>query len=145
MTTAYNGVYSISMAALNRLLGAFVIAGLLPSLLAAPAPQMNVVPNLGNSGPVGGVTISPEPTQTATSTSGSLRGGNLIGGVGGPGITALPVTPTSADTAVVSNYQLVNGQDADADLGLYLDFAGTDNPQPLRGSEGQTDPGPRMS
>lgn len=131
------------MARYTQLMRACITAGFLPFLLAAPAPQMNVVPNLGNSEPVGGVTISPEPTATATITSGSLYGGNLIGGVGGPGVTELPATPVSADSAVVSNYQLVNGQEADLDLGLYLDFAGTANPQPIRGSGGQTDPGPR--
>lgn len=41
------------------------------------------------------------------------------------------------------NYQLVPGQDASPDLGFYLDFTKVDNPQPIRGNEGSTDPGPR--
>ncbi|KAL2865002.1 putative oxalate decarboxylase [Aspergillus lucknowensis] len=40
-------------------------------------------------------------------------------------------------------YTLVPGQKEDADLGLYLDFSNNDNPQPIRGSLGGTDPGPR--
>ena len=41
-------------------------------------------------------------------------------------------------------YSLVNGQSADKDLGIYLDFTSTPNPQPLRGNAGYLDPGPRM-
>ncbi|KAL2827950.1 RmlC-like cupin domain-containing protein [Aspergillus cavernicola] len=40
-------------------------------------------------------------------------------------------------------YTLVPGQKEDADLGLYLDFSNTENPQPIRGSKGGTDPGPQ--
>ena len=49
----------------------------------------------------------------------------------------------SADSAIVTNYDLVPGQTADADLGLYLDLEEAKNPQPIRGSMGGTDPGPR--
>lgn len=110
----------------------------LPNALAVPAPQRHVEPNIGSEGPVGGVDVNALPTATATGSSGSLRGGsNLLG----------EVAPASAvsggNSAQVTNYELVNGQDADPKLGLYLDFAGTENPQPLRGNTGQTDPGPR--
>ena len=40
-------------------------------------------------------------------------------------------------------YQLAPGQDASPDLGFYFDFTNVDNPQPIRGNEGSTDPGPR--
>ena len=40
-------------------------------------------------------------------------------------------------------YQLAPGQDAAPDLGFYFDFTQVDNPQPIRGTEGSTDPGPR--
>lgn len=43
----------------------------------------------------------------------------------------------------MSDPELVNGQEADADLGLYLDFNSVDVPQPIRGDLGATDPGPR--
>ncbi len=53
-----------------------------------------------------------------------------------------PVNP--ADSAIVTNYDLVPGQTADPDLGLYLNLEEAKNPQPIRGSNGGTDPGPRM-
>ncbi|KAL5335233.1 RmlC-like cupin domain-containing protein [Aspergillus crustosus] len=40
-------------------------------------------------------------------------------------------------------YTLVPGQKDDEDLGVYLDFSDTENPQPIRGSKGGSDPGPR--
>ncbi|KAL1969239.1 hypothetical protein VTN77DRAFT_493 [Rasamsonia byssochlamydoides] len=40
-------------------------------------------------------------------------------------------------------YQPVEGQNLDAIDGFYLDFESVDNPQPIRGSLGGTDPGPR--
>ena len=40
---------------------------------------------------------------------------------------------------------LVPGQTANADYGLFLDFQSAQNPQPIRGSVGGTDPGPRTS
>lgn len=54
-----------------------------------------------------------------------------------------PVNP--ADSAIVSNYNLVPGQTEDANLGLYLDLEAAENPQPIRGTGGGTDPGPRMT
>lgn len=42
-------------------------------------------------------------------------------------------------------YTLVPGQKDDADDGIYFDFETADNPQPIRGSTGGTDPGPSMS
>ncbi|KAL4959785.1 putative oxalate decarboxylase [Aspergillus stella-maris] len=40
-------------------------------------------------------------------------------------------------------YTLVPGQTDDKDLGTYLDFSNVENPQPIRGSLGGDDPGPR--
>lgn len=113
---------------------------LLPVLLvfgrgtvALPAPQIG---NYGeNTGAVGGV--SP-PIPTATAPSGSLRGDSSLLGGNAP----LP-NPDTSDSAVVPDPQLVNGQEAEAKLGLYLDFDSADPPQPIRGTEGATDPGPR--
>lgn len=42
-------------------------------------------------------------------------------------------------------YTLLPGQKNDPDLGTYLDFKNVENPQPIRGSTGGDDPGPRMS
>lgn len=106
---------------------------ILPSIIAVPAPQMDYGEN---SGPVAG--IDPSAVPTVTAPSGSIYGSEqLLGG------NAKPSPVSGGDSAIVSNFPLVNGQGADADLGLYLDFNGVENPQPLRGSEGQTDPGPR--
>lgn len=40
-------------------------------------------------------------------------------------------------------YSLLPGQKVDPDIGAYLDFEKADNPQPIRGSTGSDDPGPR--
>lgn len=47
------------------------------------------------------------------------------------------------DTSTEVQYTLVPGQKEDEDLGVYLDFSKTENPQPIRGSLGGSDPGPR--
>ncbi|KAI1131221.1 Bicupin, oxalate decarboxylase/oxidase [Nemania abortiva] len=110
-------------------------SGLLPLVYGLPKPQLTYEEN---SGPVGGVDA---PFPTFTATAGQLRGStNLQGGIA-------PRPPTSGgDSAVVADPELVNGQEADADLGLYLDFNSAkypNGPQPIRGSAGSTDPGPR--
>lgn len=107
-----------------------LVAGL-PAVLAAPAPQLNY---RENTGPVGGVN---PPIPTVTAASGSLYGPeSLLGEI------AQPSPVSGGDSAIVSDYPLVNGQDAPSKLGLYLDFNSVENPQPLRGGGGQTDPGP---
>lgn len=40
-------------------------------------------------------------------------------------------------------YTLLPGQKEDAKIGSYLDFENVNNPQPIRGSSGSDDPGPR--
>ncbi|PVH85362.1 Bicupin, oxalate decarboxylase/oxidase [Cadophora sp. DSE1049] len=112
---------------------ALAAAGFLSAVLAAPAPQMS---NYGeNTGPIAGVS---SPIATATAASGSLYGDqSLLGEVANPS----PVS--GGDSAIVSDYPLVNGQEADAKLGLYLDFNSVGKPQPIRGEGGQTDPGAR--
>lgn len=88
-----------------------------------------------NEGPVGGV--SP-PIPTVSAASGSLYGdSSLLGG------NAPRPDPDKSDSAVVKDPEFVNGQDADAKLGLYLDFDDADVPQPMRGGLGATDPGAR--
>ncbi|KAK6595590.1 Oxalate decarboxylase OxdD [Botrytis cinerea] len=42
-------------------------------------------------------------------------------------------------------YELAPGQTDPATVGAYLDFSNIENPQPMRGSKGGTDPGPRTS
>ena len=97
--------------------GAFVGACFVQHGLTAPLPQ-------GDLGPV--------------EATGSLYGpGSFLGNDAGSEVTA--------HSAVVSNYELVPVQQADSDVGLFLDFTTTPNPQPLRGSNGYTDAGPRMT
>lgn len=106
--------------------------------LAIPTPQLDVVPNIGDGVPVGGMYSAPRSAKTAKELSGSLYGPpSLLGGL---------VPPSSGgSSAEVSDYELVNGQQANSDLGLYLNLNNAENPQPLRGNGGQTDPGPRQS
>jgi hypothetical protein len=109
----------------------FVLVGVIPAVFSLPAPQMSYAEN---TGPVAGVT---PPIPTATAVSGSLYGSpNLVGEI------AQPAPASGGDSAMVSNFPLVNGQEAPADLGLYLDFNSVENPQPIRGTSGQTQPGP---
>lgn len=109
-------------------------AGLVPVVLAAPAPLPQMIYG-EQSVAVGGVSA---PAPTVTAPTGSLYGDeSLLGEVA----KASPVS--GGDSAIVSNYPFVHGQKADADLGLYLDFNAIENPQPIRGSVGETDPGPR--
>ena len=116
----------------NRLfsaVAAFVL--LLTTSFAAPAPQMSYGEK---PDPIDGVII---PSPIATGASGSLYGPpDLLGEVA----SAQPVF--GGDSAIVTNYPLVNGQEADSKLGLYLDFNSIENPQPIRSTGGQTDPGP---
>ena len=121
-------VFSIMWSPTNAL-SAFALLGIVAAL---PAPQIS---DFGqNTGPVGGVT---PPVPTATAPSRSLYGSeDLLGEVyPPPGVSG-------GDSAVVDNPTLVPGQEADSDLGLYLDFNGVENPQPIRGDGGQTAPGP---
>lgn len=106
--------------------------GLFPIILALPAPQIGDYGE--NTGPVAG--IKP-PTPTVTSASGSLYGPSSL-----LGEAAAPSPISGGDSAIVSDFKLVNGQEADANLGLYLDFDSIEKPQPIRGEFGQTDPGP---
>lgn len=53
-------------------------------------------------------------------------------------------TVDTSDSALVEDYDLAPGQEADPDLGFYFDFTKLENPQPIRGSKGGTDPGPSM-
>ncbi|KAL3491013.1 oxalate decarboxylase [Aspergillus germanicus] len=54
-----------------------------------------------------------------------------------------PDNTLTGQTTEDIEYTLVPGQTEDADIGSYLDFSNTENPQPIRGTLGGTDPGPR--
>ncbi|KAI0846753.1 Bicupin, oxalate decarboxylase/oxidase [Daldinia vernicosa] len=111
-------------------------AGLFHLALGLPRPQMTYEDNKGD---VGGID-APIPTYTGAPV-GDLRGSTNLQG----GIASRPPVD-GGDSAIVEDPQLVGGQEADAKLGLYLDFNSAEypnGPQPIRGGEGQTDPGPR--
>ena len=104
-------------------------AGLVYTILALPAPQAGSGLPINNDD-VPGIPIGP------AGATGSIYGSEVLLGNGDN-----PVD--TADTAIVSDYPTVPGQNVDADVGLFLDFAAVDNAQPIRGSNGATDPGPR--
>lgn len=103
------------------------------AMLAAAAPQMKYEEN---TGPVAGINT---PVPPVTSPVGSLFGStSLQGGIAPPAnMASSPATPQEAP-------QLVNGQDAPADLGLYLDMQSAKRPEAVRGDYGAAgDTGPR--
>ncbi|KAK8900862.1 hypothetical protein QC760_010626 [Botrytis cinerea] len=117
------------------LLSSFATAGFLPGVFAAPAskPQM-----IHGEQSLFSTSVS-TPVPTITIATGSLYGEESL--LGGEVAGAPPMS--KVDSAIVSNTPLVNGQEADSQLGLYLDFNSVPNPQPIRGSTGETDPGPQ--
>ena len=85
-----------------------------------------------------GINAAPVPSGTSPGppgASGSLTGTEALLGPDGNPIN-------TADTTIVTNYELVPGQTEESDFGLYLDFTSASNPQPIRGTFGGTDPGP---
>ncbi len=112
-------------------LGALAAACLLQHSLTSPLPQGGYGAGINNDN-VPGIPVGP-----AGATGSPYGPESLLGNDGS--------TQNTADSSMVSNYELVPGQGADADVGLYLDFSKTSNPQPIRGSNGYTDAGPRMN
>ncbi|GCB27764.1 oxalate decarboxylase OxdC [Aspergillus awamori] len=81
-------------------------------------------------------TVAVHGAPTGTKSNPPLRGSeNLLGYS-----ASNTVTDQSTDDIP---YVPVPGQTDSADLGVYLDFDDVENPQPVRGSTGGTDPGPR--
>jgi oxalate decarboxylase family bicupin protein len=106
---------------------AFTAAMLLTAGLAAPAivKKRDVTPTENAVGPPG--------------ASGSLRGGTSLVGYD----SAYP-TPTGSTEIPKDDFGTGLNQEADPNLGLYIDLEGVKNPQPFAGSgDDPTDPGPR--
>lgn len=59
------------------------------------------------------------------------------------GQIANEINTSSSGDVPQSSYQLVDGQEVAADIGVPFRFDNVHNPQPIRGGEGSTDPGPR--
>lgn len=109
-----------------KLLGTCLVATLIPMISTAPTGAA-----LPLSIPIGQAVGPPGGT-------GEVYGSEEFLGPDGNAVNP-------ADSAIVTNYDLVPGQTADADLGLYLNLEKAENPQSIRGSTGGTDPGPRMT
>lgn len=117
---------------------AIAALALLSSVLAAPAPvpksARKKVAERQDSNPPTADPVGPP------GASGSLRGSSSLGGYQSND----PVDKSLPATVPQSEYQLAEGQTANTDLGLYLDFSTVENPQPIRGgTKAPTDPGPR--
>lgn len=73
-------------------------------------------------------------------SSGSLFGNEKLLGYSSDEDVPDPNTVIPTD-----EFELAPGQSADEDLGLYIDLTKVKNPQPIRGgTDGPTDPGPRL-
>lgn len=102
---------------------------------AAPMPQ-NIAgvpagPEINNAN-IPGESVGPVGAQGDIYGSESLLGTGNDGDFPGPTSTDVPYTP-------------VANQDANPTLGMILDFSHVENPQPIRGSNGASDPGPHTS
>ena len=86
-----------------------------------------------------------QPVGPAGSSGNVYGSSSLLGPAGDSAPDSFPGLPNSAGPTdkLVGQYTSAPGEGADPDLGLFLDFAGNPNPQPIRGENGATDPGPR--
>ena len=125
----------------GRLSSACFLAGLIASAAALPAGSGTSGSDTSSSGTTGDGNALPVDIPEGQSPGPPDYSGSVYGSPSFAGPDGNPVD--TADTAIVSNYQFVPGQTEDADLGLYLDLNEVQNPQPIRGSDGGTDPGPR--
>jgi oxalate decarboxylase family bicupin protein len=115
----------------------FLASALLIAVQAVPAPTR---PKLEPRQASDGVGTSATPFGPPGS-SGSLRGSEEL-----LGYNPSNPLPTDESTEIPPDeFQVGPGQEADSDLGLYLDLSTVENPQPIRGGGGKqpTDPGPR--
>ncbi|KAJ5675196.1 uncharacterized protein N7477_005130 [Penicillium maclennaniae] len=77
-----------------------------------------------------------EAVPTGRSSNPSLRGSEALVGYS-------PTENVATGSKPDIKYSLLPGQKENPDLGAYLDFENVENPQPIRGSTGSDDPGPR--
>lgn len=120
-----------SMHCSTTFLSTLFTASLVRHGLTSPLPQGGYGSGINNDN-VPGLPVGP------TGATSSPYGPDALLGNDGS-------TQDTADSAIVSDYKQVPGQRADADIGLYLDFSKTPNPQPIRGNNGNSDAGPRMN
>lgn len=126
-----------------------IVATLLAEALAAPRvvrPGGDVIHRRQEGSdeepPVWAILDTPtEVPAGPTNAKGSLRGPTGLAGYS-------PSNPVNTELPAyipADQVQLVTNQEADTDLGLYLDLTEVDTPQPIRGggTKAPTDPGPR--
>lgn len=73
---------------------------------------------------------------TRRSSNPGLRGSEALAGYS-------PTEKIATGSKPDIKYSLLPGQKEDSKIGSYLDFEKVENPQPIRGSTGGDDPGPR--
>ena len=113
-------------------------AALISSVICAPAHEFNIIAGLRPSNLA--IATYPDATVGPPQATGSMYGSLDL--LGDDGIHPDDTVPPDQG-AIVDDGTLVAGQKAEADWGLFLDFEDSPNPQPIRGSGGGTDPGPR--
>jgi hypothetical protein len=82
------------------------------------------------------VNAAPARRDDSSVTNPSLRGSEALLGYSSTGKVASGPKPDI-------KYTLLPGQKEDPKIGSYLDFENVENPQPIRGTTGSDDPGPR--
>ncbi|KAJ5306911.1 hypothetical protein N7508_005926 [Penicillium antarcticum] len=80
--------------------------------------------------------VQAAPARRDSDSNPGLRGSESLVGYS-------PTEPSASKSAPDITYSLLSGQTEDPKIGSYLDFEKVDNPQPIRGSTGGDDPGPR--
>lgn len=126
-----------------------IVAALLAEALAAPRaihPEAGVVQRRQEESDEAPPDFAILDTPTVlpvgpAGARGSLRGPTSLAGYN----PAFPVNTELPAVIPADQVQLVENQEADSDLGLYLDLTEVDVPQPIRGGgkKAPTDPGPR--
>ena len=117
----------------------------IPAVLGVPTPQgqgeqvkSDDVPGEVNNAAIPGEPVPP------VGASGNIYPTNSV--LGPQDFLAMASsTAGSAATLAPDSYSLMANQQASASQGLILDFSNAENPQPIRGSNGATNPGPSMS
>lgn len=113
---------------------------------SAPAPLPNPVAQQVHDYATYKSDLAAFPTASPTTipfpgAHGQVHGSQALNGYN-------PSNPNNDESTVIppTDFELAPGQSEDAGLGLFLDFDGVENFQPIRGSTSNpTDPGPRTS
>jgi hypothetical protein len=121
-------------------------------VLGAPAPKLNkrqesIIVGLPNGPQINNADL-PYSAVGPVGASGDPFGSPSFAGSTGDNSPPTEVGPnvpypSGSVSNYVGDYELVPCQEADPDLGLYLDFTSNPNPQPIRAQLGGVDSGPK--